>query len=279
MNHTGRFLPHMHGAVRQVLLILAFMLLAVGCAGQGVYHQVAPGQTLYRISKTYAVDEAYLARINGIADPSQLRVGTRIYIPGAFNTKYVPATVQPTSARPKPVTPPVARALKTPSSERSKAAPTPPPAPPAPGKKEENPPKYSINALSTPKTNSQQTLKLHWPLRGKILLAFGDAGQGGGKGLEIAARDGSPVSAAAAGKVIYSGDGVQGYGHLMILQHENDTFTVYGFNRKNYVKQGQFVSQGEKIASSGRPPSGGSGRLHFEVRIGKKAVDPILYLP
>ena len=102
---------------------------------------------------------------------------------------------------------------------------------------------------------------------------------GGGKGIEIAVRSGSPVLAAEAGKAIYSGDGVNGYGHLIILQHENELFTVYGFNQKNLVRQGDFVSQGEKIALSGTPPAGGQARLHFEVRRGKQAVDPILYLP
>ena len=85
--------------------------------------------------------------------------------------------------------------------------------------------------------------------------------------------------AAAAGKVIYSGDGVSGYGHLIILQHRDDLFTVYGFNQSNRVRQGDYVGQGEKIALSGTPPSGGSARLHFEVRQGKQAVDPLLYLP
>lgn len=79
--------------------------------------------------------------------------------------------------------------------------------------------------------------------------------------------------------MIYSGDGVKGYGHLIILQHENDLFTVYGFNQQNLVRLGDFVSQDEKIALSGVPPSGGQPRLHFEVRKGKVAVNPILYLP
>jgi len=143
-------------------------------------------------------------------------------------------------------------------------------------------PKTVVTAPSGIKQSQKQpkvNLKLHWPLRGKILRAFGQRGVGGSNGLEISAQEGTKVSAAAAGKVIYSGDGVQGFGHLMILQHENDVFTVYGFNHTNHVKQGQYVSQGERIASSGRPPSGEAGRLHFEVRIGKLAVDPILYLP
>ncbi len=117
-------------------------------------------------------------------------------------------------------------------------------------------------------------------MRGKIVRSFSrQAKAGGGKGIEIAVRSGSSVVAAEAGKVIYGGDGVSGYGFLIILQHENDLFTVYGFNKRNTVRQGDFVSKGEQIALSGIPPSGGQARLHFEVRKGKQAVNPILYLP
>ncbi len=242
-----------------------FLLLA-GCLRQGVYHQVETGQTLYRISKTYNVEEAYLARINGIPNPTQLRIGTRIFIPGADRIKYVPATVPRRTS--------VAENIRAKTIVKSK---------PAIKAQAVSKPKSIVKATTRKKVTytkpSKAIVKLHWPLRGKILRTFGQSGKGGGKGLEISAQEGTKVSAAAAGKVIYSGDGVQGFGHLMILQHENDVFTIYGFNSLNHVKQGQFVSQGERIASSGRPPSGEGGRLHFEVRIGKKAVDPILYLP
>ncbi len=253
------------------MLMLFFVLLLVGCLRQGVYHQVEAGQTLYRISKTYKMDEAYLARINGIPNPTQLRIGTRIFIPGATSTKYVPATVPRHTSAGK-IKPSAKTSLKTKAPVQVQAV-----------RKSAPRTKPAVKTATRQKTsypkNSKLNVKLRWPLRGKILHAFGRSGKGGGKGLEIAAKEGTRVSAAAAGKVIYSGDGVQGFGHLMILQHENDVFTVYGFNSRNYVKQGQFVSQGERIASSGRPPSGGSGRLHFEVRIGKRAVDPVLYLP
>lgn len=102
---------------------------------------------------------------------------------------------------------------------------------------------------------------------------------GAGRGIEIAAQPGTAVLAAEAGRVIYSGDGVSGYGHLVILQHDNQLFTVYGFNQRNLVNQGAFVSRGDRIALSGTPPAGGQPRLHFEVRSGKEPVNPQLYLP
>lgn len=249
-----------------VLFLLSFSFL-LGACDAGIYHTVRPGQTLYRISKTYNIDEAYLARVNRIHDPARLRTGTRLYIPGAQRVLHVPVV------RPEQklvVTPTRNKKAQRPAVKKS-ADPVTRPAKKTVAKK---PPVPSVKPAAT------DVKKLRWPLRGKIVRSFSSqARAGGGKGIEIAVRAGSSVVAAEAGKVIYSGDGVNGYGHLVILQHENDLFTVYGFNRSNLVRQGDFVSKGEKIADSGVPPSGGQPRLHFEVRKGKQAVNPILYLP
>jgi lipoprotein NlpD len=117
-----------------------------------------------------------------------------------------------------------------------------------------------------------------WPLRGAIHRTFGDK-NGNHKGIEIRAPEGTPVLAAAAGRVIYSDTGIRGFGHLVILQHDDDYFTIYGYNRSNLVSSGAYVSRGQKIALSGVPASGGPPRLHFELRRGKTPVNPILYLP
>ena len=118
-----------------------------------------------------------------------------------------------------------------------------------------------------------------WPVKGKVLNGFGAKGDTTHKGIEIAASNGSTVRAAASGKVIYSGNAIRGYGNLIILEHSDNFFTVYGYNQKNLVAMDDFVGQGDKIALSGSPPNGKSPRLHFEIRHGKAAVDPIFYLP
>ncbi len=252
------------------LFVAGFLgLLLAGCQS-GVYHTVTKGQTLYRISRTYQVNETYLARVNGISDPGQLRIGTRLFIPGATRQRRVPV-----------VRPEVPRAIAVAPQRSPKPQVAKPRAP-----VRQPPPKSSTVPHRTPAvrvTKAPQATnikKLQWPLRGKIVRTFSEQGKaGGGKGIEIAVRAGSDVSAAEAGKVIYSGDGVKGYGFLVILQHENDLFTVYGFNQRNLVRMGDYVSKGEKVALSGVPPGGGKPRLHFEVRKGKTAVNPILYLP
>jgi len=256
------------GSVLKTRLVYPFLLgafcLLLGACETGIHHTVKPGQTLYRISRTYDVNELYLARINGISDPSAIPIGTRLYIPGA--TRVLPVQVMKPKNSSKVVKSPTKKKTVTSSKQPPKIKKSPPPA------------TKSKQPVSKPKAT--QVKKLHWPLRGNIVRSFSkQAVAGGGKGIEIAVSAGSVVSAAEAGKVIYSGDGVSGYAHLIILQHENDLFTVYGFNRKNLVRQGDFVSKGERIALSGTPPAGGKPRLHFEVRKGKVAVNPISYLP
>ncbi len=249
------------------LLLFGISCLFLNACEAGIYHTVRPGQTLYRISRTYDVNDQYLARVNGISDPSQIPIGTRLFIPGAERVLSVPV-VKPIS----PINP-----VKTPIKKKIVAASTQRPV------TRISKPRKTKPVIAKPKTfptKATQVKKLQWPLRGKIVRSFSQkAKAGGGKGIEIAVRAGSDVKAAEAGKVIYSGDGVNGYAFLIILQHENDLFTVYGFNHKNLVRQGDFVSKGERIALSGTPPAGGKPRLHFEVRKGKLAVNPILYLP
>ncbi len=250
---------------------LAFIVLLAGCSStRGVYHKVLPGQTLYRISKTYQVDERYLARINDIHDPTQLRAGEVVFIPGATRVRSVSSTSHSGNERSDfkraskgsaPTRVPRQAASKSPVTSSPEVA------------------KISQNAGSNSSAPPPAKGKFIYPVKGQIVKGFGEKAGELSKGLEIAAQSGTPVISSAAGQVIYSGDGVKGYGNLIILKHDGSFYTVYGFNKKNLVNAGSFVGQGEKIALSGTPPRGGQPRLHFEIRHGKKAVNPIFYLP
>ena len=252
---------------RFLVVLLATILLTACSASGGVYHRVLPGQTLYSISRTYGIDERYLARINGINDPTQLQAGQQIYIPGADQKRRVPVTVASPEKRPDPTPTRIPKAV-APATESRKPIPKAAPEAPSPATRTVNgPPPISRGRFA-------------WPLQGDLLKRFGS--KSGGtlcKGLEIAATLGAPVRSAAAGKVIYSGDGISGYGNLIIVRHDNSFFTVYGYNQKNLVASGAFVSRGQQIARAGVPPKGGSPRLYFEIRYGKKPVDPTFYLP
>lgn len=247
-----------------VLALICLTLTA--CASNGIYHVITPGQTLYRIARTYEVDEAYLAKVNRINRPTGLKAGQRLFIPGATQPRSV--SVDPPRVPPAPVIPPpsIKAPVKKPPTVASKAKPA-TPKPATVGKAEEIP-----SPRPAPGT-------FVWPVRGKLLTEFGTVQGKSSKGIEIAVPHGSPVIAAAAGKVIYSGNGIRGYGNLIILEHADNYFTVYGFNAKNLVAVNNFVGQGDRIALSGSPSGSKSPRLHFEIRKGKVAANPIFFLP
>jgi lipoprotein NlpD len=241
------------------------MLLQAACAPTGIYHVVEPGQTLYRIARSYGVDEAQLARVNGIRDPNQLETGQRLFIPGATLTRDVPPTDPPKAPPPPKVPAPPAKSGKSAALPKaSKAKPVPPQ------------PVGEPETIPGPRPAPGTFL---WPVRGQVVSEFGQIEGKANKGIEIAIPQGTPVTAAAAGKVIYSGSGIRGYGNLIILEHADNYFTVYGFNAKNLVTVDSFVGQGDKIALSGTPSDSKSPRLHFEIRKGKTAVNPIFFLP
>lgn len=113
-----------------------------------------------------------------------------------------------------------------------------------------------------------------WPAEGKVVSNF-DSGK---KGIDIAGKSGQPVVAAAAGKVMYAGSGIRGYGNLVIVKHSNNLLSAYAHNKTIVVKEGQTVGKGEKIAEMGNSDSD-SVKLHFEIRQQGKPVDPAKYLP
>lgn len=253
----------LNGVLTGVLLLLLLLPPLTGCAPTGVYHVVEPGQTFYRIAKTYGIDEAHLAKVNRVANPGRIEVGQRLYIPGAK----VPLTVPVIDAKQKPaaVSPPPAKAGKEPSqAATAKSA-------PATAARSARDPAGSPVPPPAPGT-------FVWPVRGKVVTEFGALAGKSSKGVEIAVPHGTPVVAAAAGKVIYSSD-MRGYGNLIILEHADNYFTVYGFNARNLAAVNSFVGQGERIALSGTPDGGKSPRLHFEIRKGRAAVNPIFFLP
>jgi lipoprotein NlpD len=236
-----------------------------GCTGShGVYHVVGEGQTLYRIGQAYHVDQNHLARINRIGDPTRLRIGERLFIPGATKIQSVPAAVFPSSISAEEAN---SSPKKVPSNSVSDLR----------GQKSKTSKSHSNNVAAAPSTksptgNTIQTVKFSWPARGTIVRRFGESEGELCQGLQLSLSSGSPVLSAAAGRVTFSGDQINGYGNLFILKHDNTFFTVYGINEKNLVEVGSHVRKGEKIALSIK-------RLHFEIRRGKAPVNPLFYLP
>jgi lipoprotein NlpD len=125
--------------------------------------------------------------------------------------------------------------------------------------------------------NLKKVLKVRWqwPLRGSLERKF--SSKEGRDGIDISARKSVIVKAAADGKVVYSGSGLIGYGNLLIIKHNEEFLSAYGFNRRLLAKEGAFVKAGDKVAEAGLV--NGRRKLHFEIRRKGKPVNPLRYLP
>ncbi|RQH05363.1 peptidoglycan DD-metalloendopeptidase family protein [Paraburkholderia dinghuensis] len=117
----------------------------------------------------------------------------------------------------------------------------------------------------------EPTITFAWPARGPVLERFVP---GKSTGIVIGGVAGEPVKAAAAGRVVYAGTGIEAYGPLIIIKHNDTVVTAYGHNSKLLVKEDDAVTQGQPIAEMGVDPHGVAG-VQFEVRSGGKPVDPL----
>ncbi|WLD59229.1 peptidoglycan DD-metalloendopeptidase family protein [Salinispirillum sp. LH 10-3-1] len=115
-----------------------------------------------------------------------------------------------------------------------------------------------------------------WPVEGNIVRTFSSA-PSGSKGIDISAPMGESVVAAADGRVVYAGDGLRGYGNLIILEHAGRVLSAYAFASVIKVSEQQQVKQGDVIAEVGA--RGDEPLLHFEIRQDGRPVDPLSYLP
>jgi LysM repeat protein len=118
-----------------------------------------------------------------------------------------------------------------------------------------------------------------WPLRGRQTSGFGPRNNRPHQGVDIAAPKGTPVKAAAGGKVVYSGAGMKGYGKVVVVKHESDLSTVYAHNSALLVRMGDRVNKGQVIARVGSTGWATGPHLHFEVRRRGVPENPMDYLP
>ena len=154
---------------------------------------------------------------------------------------------------------------------RAAVAPLAPSAPAAPAT---SPPTSPPGAASNA-TDSDQ-LAWAWPAKGKIVAGFSETANL--KGIDIAGTAGEPVRASAPGRVVYAGNGLRGYGKLIIIKHNGTYLSAYAHNREILVKEGQQVTRGQKIAEMGNTDAD-QVKLHFEIRRHGKPIDPTKFLP
>ncbi len=122
-------------------------------------------------------------------------------------------------------------------------------------------------------------LSFAWPLRGRLTGRFDRRRGRLHEGIDLAAKPGTLIRASESGRVIYSGNGLGGYGKVVIVRHSKVYASVYAHNRKNRVRKGAFVDKGEAIAEVGQTGNATGPHLHFEIRRDEHAQDPLDYLP
>ena len=118
-----------------------------------------------------------------------------------------------------------------------------------------------------------------WPVEGKIILNFGMIKPGlHNDGINISADTGKPVFASAEGEIIYTGNEIPGYGNLILIKHKNNWVTAYAHLKEINLTRGLNVKRGQQIGKVGSSGNVNSSQLHFEIRKGRKALDPVSFL-
>jgi murein DD-endopeptidase MepM/ murein hydrolase activator NlpD len=249
-------------------------------AAAGGTHQVTSGETLFALGRKYHVSAFAIADLNGLPHNAILQVGQTVKIPGGGTSASV--------------------ALKTPAASPAPAAtngqtdqvatdiaPVPPAAKPAAAD-------TATTAQQLPATTdggnqaaaSDQIASadagisgMRWPVRGKIISNFGAKPNGlKNEGINIAVPEGTSIRAADDGVVAYAGNELKGYGNLILIRHAGGYVTAYAHAKELFVKRGDTVKRGDVIAKAGQTGSVTSPQLHFEVRKGATALDPLKYL-
>jgi lipoprotein NlpD len=203
------------------------------------HYVVRTGDTLYSISWRHGLDYRAVARWNRIGPPYTIHPGQRLRL-----------------AAPPQATPPAGSAAAKPAVVRpERTRPTP----------------------SASQSAAPAALGWRWPVEGRLSRRFAEDAQGK-QGIALSGSLGQSVTAAAGGRVVYAGNGLRGYGNLVIVKHNGRYLTAYGYNREILVQEGDVVTAGQRIATMGMGP-GQQPALHFELRRDGKPVDPLPYLP
>ena len=231
-------------------------------------HMVRKGETVYAISRRYDVSRKELARLNGVGTPFTIKIGQTLLLPGTQAAVTTVAAVDSGEGDRSIGSAPSAAPSRSNPSSQSQIAIAPPPR----------------QVIVPPSTNIPRPKQLSksgflWPISGRVISRFGPK-KGGlhNDGINIAAPRGTPVLAAQNGVVAYRGNELRGFGNLILIKHAKGYMTAYAHADKVLVKRGQRVVRGQTIAKVGSSGNVAKPQLHFEIRKGRRAVNPKKYL-
>ncbi len=232
----------------------------------GRYHLVRRGQAGIAIARAYGVEWSRIASLNHLEEPNALRAGERLLLPST--TEVAKMTLEQRAAAFRIDIDDLV------TGSEPALAPTAKPAPPTRTAEKPVPPTVAV-AQPSP-APSAAPARFIWPVTGRILRAFGPIATGTrSNGIDIATDAGAQIRAAAEGVVAYAGN-LPGFGQLILVRHGGGWLTAYGYLDTLLVTRGQAITRGQTIAKAG---SGAQAQIHFEIRDGRKPVNPVEWLP
>ena len=259
---------------------------------------VRRGQSLGGIARDHRVPQRTIIAANRLTPPYKIEAGQRLVIPGAADlpvrreadpavrqeaaaARPAPAASAPGRAKPQiiPLDGPEPAPAPAPKPADSPQIAFPQPARPTTATQPAEEPAAEKRAETAPQSASAGGRHFPWPVRGRVLAAYG-ASQGGGHndGINIAAPRGAAIRAVDAGVVAYAGNEVRGYGNLVLIKHSSGLISAYAHCEELLVKRGDKISRGQVIAKVGATGGVTEPQLHFELRRGKRPVDPREFL-
>ena len=206
-------------------------------------HVVKRGDTLYSISRKYRTDIFTVSRFNNLQNVNQIYTNQKLIIPDHLKKKKVASNFK--KKEPKKVKKIIAKKIDK--------------------KKKTYKQNFNENFI--------------WPVKGKIISKYGSNDPGFfNDGINIESVSGKDVKASSGGEIVYSGNEIPGYGNLILIKHSKNWITAYAHLQEIYKKKGTLVKKGESIGAIGNSGNVKIPQLHFEIRKGKEAVDPLKYL-
>lgn len=247
----------------------------------GRVYRVQRGDTLLSIARRHRVKVAEIAAANGLAAPFVIYAGDVLEIPARVEVAPLSARAEQHVVRPGENLHVIARqhgvTVTTLSEHNELSSPDDIQA----GQRLDVPQDETPGAVEEAAVQPAQPLGegFLWPVQGKVITRFGAGPDGSiSHGIAIAARKGTPIRSAAAGQVIYAGDAISGYGRMVLIRHDDDYVTTYAHAQTLLVQVGENVLRGQVIGRVGDTGNVDEAQLHFELRKGRKPLDPEAHL-